>query len=316
MSEFIAVHDFFMVTRFPNFKREALMFDQIALPNAIKALSRLGEMYPQAAEIFSELDWLIEQGIVIDPGISDDEELLKIPEYKEFVDYYDEHISDLDQFHGITAEDILKQSETGERHLTAKGENVWNVLGNMFGLQARQIAIQLRLLQNADAYPILSSFLPHTPEPEAKGDVIEVVLNEFPVPDEKTPWEQIKEFRDDPDSREKFFALKNWMNEVARLGLPRNEVEDKLRACMADYVGHMKFHRMKTRQETLKTLLYSEGFFTGAQLTGWSHLITTAGIVLSPLFTIAQHRIKLMEAERNAPSREVAYIIESQKTFN
>ena len=315
MSEFVAVHDFFMITQFPNFKREALMFDQIALPNAIAALDRLVDMYPQAAEIFSELEWLLEQGIVIDPGVSNDEKLLNIPEYKEFSDYYDEHLSQLDQFRGITTEDMVRQSETGERQLTAQGESIWYVAAKMFGLQARQIALQLRLLKNMDAYPILSPFLPYTLQPEAKSDVIEVVLNEFPIPDEETAWEQIKEFRDDPDSRRKFFALKNWMNEVGRLELPRNEVEDKLSACMATYVDHMKFHRMKTRQETLRTLVYSEGFLTSAKLIGWANLISTAGMILSPLFTISQHRIKLLQAERSAPGREVAYIMETQKTF-
>lgn len=316
MSEFIAVHDYFLMAHFRNFKREALMFDRIALPHASSAVSFFSDSHPKNDEMRNELEWLLEQGIIFDPGVIDDEDhLSRDPDYKEIVDYREQLISQLYQVGGITYEDVVNESDVPERRLTAQGQNFRYLLGSLFGLQARQISIQLRLLQNADACPILASFLPRSYDIGAKDGVIEVILNEFPVPDDQTPWEQILEFRDNPDSRSRFFALKEWMNEVARLELPPNEVLDKFNALITDYTEHLKVHKMKTRQETLRTLLFSEGFFTGASLSTWGNLVTKAGMVVSPLFTIAQHRLKLLEGETNAPGREIAYIMKAKRKF-
>jgi hypothetical protein len=85
------------------------------------------------------------------------------------------------------------------------------------------MSVQLRLLDQVDAYPVWA------PELAAKGksDAIKIVLRSLPLPDEKTPWEQILEYRNDPDSRQKFFALRNWMSDVARSNLTPIEIGEK-----------------------------------------------------------------------------------------
>ncbi len=132
----------------------------------------------------------------------------------------------------------------------------------------------------------------------------------------QTPWEQIKDFRSDPTSRSKFFALKDWINEVASMNPPCTEVEDKLKARIADYETHMKVHKLKRKLDTLKIIACAEvGFLTTAKLTGWGTLMTAAGMIVTPFFTIKQQQVKLLEAEQKGPGREIAYIVKSRETF-
>jgi len=296
------------------------MFDKIAIPNFQKTLERLHEQHPDKSDLFAEFDWLLENGIVFEPDIDISEErLTRNEEYRKFFDVYWNHLAGMDtSFRGIQLGDVVQTKPgTDETELTEKGQRLSNSLNTLFGLQAREICLQLRFLRGLDAYPVLSSFIPTMENnDDAKANVVQIVLTEFPVPDEQTPWEQIKEFRNDPASRSKFLALKDWINEVARMNLPRIEVEDKLKARISDYDDHMKVYKLKRKLETLKIIACAEaGFLTTAKLTGWSTLITAAGMIVTPLFTIKQQQVKLMEAEQKAPGREVAYIVKSKESF-
>lgn len=320
MSEFIAVNDIFSVIDFGSQKRQALMFDKIAIPNFRKTLNGLHAQHPDKANLFAEFDWLLEMGIVFEPDIDVTEETLnKDEEYREFFEVYWNHLSSMDNsFRGIQLSDVTyTKTDTNEAELTEQGRRLWESLSTLFGLQAREICIQLRILKGLDAYPVLSSLIPSRDTNQScKATVVQIVLNEFPVPNEQTPWEQINEFRSDAASRAKFFALKDWINDVARMNLPTAEVEDKLKARISDYETHMKVHKLKWKLDTLKIIACAEaGFLTTAKLTGWSTLVTAAGMIVTPFFTIKQQHVKLMEAEQNAPGREIAYIVKTRESF-
>ncbi len=68
-------------------------------------------------------------------------------------------------------------------------------------------------------------------------------------------WQQIMEYREDPETKGKFLALDNWMNEVARLKLPPWEVEEKLEWLSNDYEAHMRLHALRTNTGTLETII-------------------------------------------------------------
>jgi hypothetical protein len=318
MSEFIAVNDVFSISDHPGFKREALMFDRIAIPNFRKTLDGLHEKHPEKSALFAQYDWLLEHGVIFEPDIDMDEENLNNnAEYRQFYQSYLDHLSSMDAlFQGLTLADVIDgKLLENDTKLTDKGEALWKSLSTLFGLQAREMSFKLRLLHGLDAYPILSSFITEMDDHQTDKDmVLQIVLNQFPIPDDVTPWEHIDEFRSDPDSRGKFLALKNWINEVARMELPSNEVEDKLKSAMFEYEQQLKEHRINFKWDVLKTIVYSQAFTGGGYLTGWGKLGAAIGVV-KPLFTIRQEHMKLVAAERTAPGREVAYIIKSRETF-
>ncbi len=86
--------------------------------------------------------------------------------------------------------------------------------------------------------------------------------------------------------------------------LARTEIEDKLKARISDYEEHMRLHRIKVKWDTMKVIARTEaGYMTAAKAVGLAPLITVAGMITSPLFTLKQRQIKLLEAEQQAPGR-------------
>src|SRR5260370_10597707 len=147
-----------------------------------------------------------------------------------------------------------------------------------------------------EAYPILSSEPTNQDIRANKNEVLDITLNSLPVPDDSTPWEQILEFRSDPDSLTKFTALRNWMSDVARMRIRPSEIQQKLESLISDYVAHMRLHKMKTVLETLRTIVIAEaGFLAGQSFAGLGRLPTVAGMIMTPVYSIRQRRIALLE---------------------
>ena len=157
-------------------------------------------------------------------------------------------------------------------------------------------------------YTVLPDFLQSSPA--GKEGVIRIAIKELPVPDDSTSWEQIIEYRSDPDSQSKFLALRHWMSEVARAELTPAEVEEKLEYLIDQYQKHMKVHRIKTNASTLETIVT-----TGAEVLGdlasfkW-------GKAAEALFSLKRRQVALLEGELTAPGNEIAYIVKSRETFS
>ena len=317
MAEFVAVNDVFSIIEYGSLKRQALMFDRIAIPNYRKTLDGLHQRFPDKTDLFGEYEWLLEKGIVFDPQIKISQETLDEDEdYRELYELYCDHLLTMGQtFRGVMVADVV-QSKDDQFELPEKGRLLWESLSKLFGLQAREMSLQLRILKGLDAYPVLSSFISPAVKPNDKSTVIEVVLREFPVPDEQTPWEQIEEFRSDQEAKSKFFALKKLINDLSRMVLPRTEIEDNLKSSIVDYENHMRIHRLKLKLDILKIVAAIDfPLLAAAKLTGWGPVITAAGLIVSPLIAIKQQQVQLLEAEQTAPGREIAYIVKSKEQF-
>ena len=321
VAELIAVNDMLSIVDFASFKREALMFDRIAFPNLRKAIDRLLEQHREVTQpIVNELDWLQEEGILFEPDLNvSEDELSQNQEYQKFYELYWEHASELDSFHGVTMEDlVVKNEESNESAITDEGQRVWRTLSKLIGLEARKASVLLRLFKKLDAYPVLSFLIPPVESRDiTKDNILQMVLNEFPIPDELTPWQQIKEFRSDPDSKRKFLALKNWINKMTRTQQTLNELDDELQSLTFEYENHMKVHRMKTKHDALQTVIYFEAGFAGSGwLAGYPAVTAAAGLIIASAFAIKRRQVALLEEEQNAPGKEVAYIMKSRERFD
>ncbi|MBA2732392.1 MAG: hypothetical protein H0U54_05825 [Acidobacteria bacterium] len=170
--------------------------------------------------------------------------------------------------------------------------------------------IQLRELEGLDAFPLFyPERFPRVGQIANKADVILIVVNALPVPDEKTSWEQIIEYRSDPESFGKFLALRCWMTEVAKSNLSIREVEESLEWLLYDYQRHLKLHKMKVNIEAFETMLtVGAEFLENLVKINW-------GKAAKLLFTFKHRKVELLEAEIKSPGSEVAYILESRKQF-
>lgn len=316
------------------FKREALMFNRIGCPQAenfIKVFNSLPHLFPtlltstrarDLASRFNHLtkhpNYLLGERILFETPLSAEGQQLNLLE----ADSDFQRLKSLGQpieqllIEGFRKADLGVLLEGG----TIEPNDLPNYIPKMeptiapvvLALQyyVRQMSIQLRVLDRIDAYPILSEIVPQIISPQAaKSDVIDVVIKALPMPDDTVSWEQIIEYHSDPDSQSKFFALRNWMSEVARSELAPPEVEEKLEYLLDQYQRHMKLHRMKTNVGTLETVVT-----TGAEVLG--DLVSFKwGKAAEALFSLRRRKVTLIEGELRAPGNEVAYIVKAREAF-
>lgn len=326
MKPFLGVRHWFDVAIEKSLKRESLMFDQIIINGFSDLMSCLQKENNEVARFYiGELEWLSEQGIITEPQTPWFNLRSKTIEQRKKYKYWDKNIEDM------TARIHIQMSEILEKraHRTLKKRN-----GNFnstsrsnpsdleyfarcyyIPFELSQVSKQLFQLNRANASPILSTNFPTavSPRPESqvsKTDVVQIVLTSLPVPDESSPWEQIIEYRGDPDTKLKFSALRNWMNEIARATLTLNEVEEKLEWLIFEYKKHLELHRLKTNSGTLQTLLTA----TAGCLENIIKLNLEKAT--KGLFALKDRHISLMEQELTAPGREIAYVVKAREHFS
>lgn len=139
------------------------------------------------------------------------------------------------------------------------------------------------------------------------SDTISIVMKKFPVLDKELPFEMFLDFKQNPDTKLKLSRLKNWISEIANTKVSAKEIEQKLEFLLIEYSNHLDFHKLK----------YSQGVMEIIISTSLSIIENVLQLKLSDaskvLFDIKKKRIDLLESERNALGKEVAYIHKLEK---
>jgi hypothetical protein len=140
-------------------------------------------------------------------------------------------------------------------------------------------------------------------------DVLRIVLNSFPIPNDDVAWDRIAEFRLDSDSRVKRSRLIDWINETARKDLSALEIEEKLEALLNEYSEHMKRHQVDYRRGSFAVVAITVAEIAEDLVkVKWSKLAKA-------LFDIGHESAELRDAEAKAPGRELAYIDAANQEF-
>ncbi len=164
-----------------------------------------------------------------------------------------------------------------------------------------------RFATKDEAFPLLFNAKANGVAPNHKSPVLEVILESLPVPVDNLPWEQVLEYRSDPESQRKFTALRVWMQDIVRKDYSKKEIEERILHMTNEYERHMKIHDLKTKRGTLKVVLVTS-LETIENLVKfkWSKSVES-------LFTLFEKKYDLIEAEMKAPGKEIAYILDAQK---
>jgi hypothetical protein len=305
-------------------KRGALMFERLGLPIWCFSVNVSKKAGLENRDVFAEIEWLMDNNIIFSPeDLIDEDKLRRDKEYLEYekaANFVSEKASaayqrlrDFDMCYcpmeeGRPEFKRINQVMNGLRDDLDKSSKRLHLLSG--DVEARRVSIALKKLHRMDAIPIISNSNFSNDVVAEKADVIQIVVNTLPVPDDNTSWEQILEFRSDPDSYSKFLALRNWINEVARNKLTPLEVEQKLEYLMDQHRRHMKLHRMKTNTGMLETIVVST-----AELV--EDLVKIKwGKIAKGLFSFRQRKIALLEGELKSPGSEVAYVIKAQEAYS
>lgn len=139
------------------------------------------------------------------------------------------------------------------------------------------------------------------------SDTISIVMKKFPVLDNEIPFELFLEFKQNPDTKLKLSRLKNWISEIGSTNISAKEIEQKLEFLMMEYTNHLDFHKLK----------YSNGVIETIITTSLSIIENVLQLKLSDaskvIFDLSKKQIDLLESERNAVGKEVAYIHKLEK---
>lgn len=287
MADLIAIAMFPAFSPDRNLKREALLFDRIeiyGLDYLLKVASRWDKN-----GVFDEWHFLREIGLIANPGIqfqlsAEERERARaviIPE------------SPIDAIRSVTPEDLERLEM-----VRAEAEAI-----------CRSYASWLRSSGHADGV-FLGDRSQEFGTEMGKHAVLRVVLKQFPVPSETTPWETVLDFRRDEASMLKYRRLRHWINQVARKEMTSTEIEDELLYLISEFEGAMKLHGMKTKASVIETIVT-----TSAEVLG-NLAALKWGTAARTLFELRKQDIALMEAENSAPGREIAYLIDVKRRFS
>src|ERR1051325_7339313 len=140
MVELVAVNDMLSLIDFASFKRQALMFDRIAFPNLRRAVDRLlAEHHDAVRPVVDQLEWLQTEGILFELELNvNRDKLANNEEFKKFDQIYWDHAAELDTFHGVTMDDLVKREGSNQVVITAEGQRAWKTLSKLIGLEARK----------------------------------------------------------------------------------------------------------------------------------------------------------------------------------
>lgn len=197
------------------FKREALMFSRIAVPQLgqmVSAFQKLGPIaQPISDQFCAHVEYLKEQNVIFDDVSS-----AVGPEFGVLMS--NNAFRSLTKVEWPIAQAIFEGLKSAGLHKVLQGQDLTvdemlpclDQVPSFVGpfvcalqLIARKLCIQLRVLNKMDAYPVFSDLVPPIPlqAPERNADVLDVAINALPGPDETVSWEQIIDFRSDPDSQ-------------------------------------------------------------------------------------------------------------------
>lgn len=137
---------------------------------------------------------------------------------------------------------------------------------------------------------------------QREADLLHAVIASLPLPDDATPWEVIREFRNDPEARPKYRRLRNWLNETAAASIEIPHAIDRLATLVDDYNTFMRLHHQRFASSGIEMILTT----TAEAVENIAHFRLSAAV--RNLFTLKHARNTLLLEELQAPGREVAYV--------
>ena len=298
------------ISNFSNLKQKALLFDQIGIYKLTKFYEVLEEtlgilekldtdLANKAKTINSELKWLEQTDIIFELFVE-----------KEFNGPLDREAS-IDKFGNIKhlfnrVIDIQKESSKSK-----KQSQKIDLLKEQDVALLQILSIVMETTRGVTAvttspYDEMMQQFPNS----QKSIVSQIVINNLPLPNNETSWEQIFDYRQDSENQKSLLDLRRWIRKTSTENLSPIEIEEELEWLTNEFQRHMKLHKMKANTETLEVIVKTP-FEVIENLLGLKF-----SKLAEPLFFIKKRQINLMEAELNAPGREISYIIKTKAIFH
>jgi len=298
-------------------KKELLIFDEIAMPKLSSWLDHWSSK-EETIQLASDIEYLAEQGLIYEPELESThqaffDKIIKDPKCDHIPSWVSPSLKSYIETHTYGHDDVLALSveihglgypisEQAHRIYTVSLQNNVSKLYGMY----------LSEYNNIETTPIMdSTYIKSVSVPnESKGDILNIVLNSISLPNDNTPLEDIVSFRNDEDARHKLLSLRLWMYDMKNEEYTTQYISEKLEYLIHEYEQHMKIQKLKFSSGTLESIIVSTA--TLVEDIVKLKFEKTA----KKLFSIKHRKIHLLEADMNAPGREVAYISNINNKFS
>lgn len=177
-------------------------------------------------------------------------------------------------------------------------------------LSTRFASLVLEKANPEDQYfPYLADTYRTAKKPDRRNEIIRVVLRKLPIPHRSVSWDEILDFRADPETKNKYLRLKDWLNSIFTSGISIEDFEDRIDFHINDHEEHLRKAKIKFEYGAIELLLIS----TAEIIENLFKLKFST--VMKKIFCFGRKEMDLEEAEIKAPGREIAYISSARSKF-
>ncbi len=134
-------------------------------------------------------------------------------------------------------------------------------------------------------------------------DVVEFVINKFPVIDVNEDWQKIIELKQDESTNLKHLRFREFTKKLVRENLSPLEIQEEIEYLIEEYKNHMASAKIKYNYGTRKSI-----FMTSLKVVENLVTLNISGAVES-LYTFSENKLELLEAKDSAPGKEIALLI-------
>ena len=301
-----------------NLKKYFLYFDKLYFDaESFKMSERVGqpltEMFYKHLDFkeqirlkSSEIEYLINEGLLIEFKNRDLEKEAYNRKYIDFIKHFDKFKDSGVAF--FTSVDTM--------HLASVIRTTQNLIYGLEGnpndaYQCYFNSVLLGRLNNVNVTPIFEDFTNNSQDNKGiEEKTLSFVLKNLPTIDDSTSWEQVLDFKNDDDVKLSFQRLRNWMIDVSKTNnLTQNEIVEKYEYLYNEYKSFMSRHKVKTTKGIIKTVVFTAAETIENLATfKWSKLA-------KDLFSIIDSKMRLAELQSNAPGKEVGFVYKANEKF-
>ncbi|KAF9658695.1 hypothetical protein HBA12_00165 [Tenacibaculum mesophilum] len=143
-----------------------------------------------------------------------------------------------------------------------------------------------------------------------KAEVYNLILEDFPiVKTDNISWEQIFDFKKDPEIYNSIWGLRNWISNISKSNKNIAEIEEEYRHLKYKYEQAIKIHKLKTGNSMFQTTVQMS-----AEL-----LENVAKLKIRKLsdllFKFKENKISLMESELKSNGNQFSYLFKIKEKF-
>jgi hypothetical protein len=242
--EFVAIAHPLIGLNEPALKQLTIMFNRIAIEGLSIDVSKAAFISP---DFIKQRERLEELGILFEVDVKK----LKSSTAPEYAKLRAMILEDTDLLtqptFGMSAREMVAAREDEEKlaEIRKRGREVdqrfadgsldplkvWEISQRLVTNSVRMIASQFRDIERVDAHVVLPfgfSSLEQEDSRITKYDVVKIEIGALPVPLDYVLWEQILEYRNNPETKDSFLSIRDWMSEVARGSFALDHVEETL----------------------------------------------------------------------------------------